>query len=265
MLTVKRSFASRKRIIAAKLTLLPSTVGSFRDAVVLGIIESFGVDAQGSEQTCIDRYVRFHWLRRWWNRRLEAISNSTCIQAPPSGASNAGFLLTQLVYRCAFNLYCGRHPTAQLSEHGLSHTTLWWNFSGHSTFKALIVDNFYTCPALLHALKEREVGTSWTLHTNREGIPASVVQCRRHWIALMSPKRPGITYAQMMMCMHVGVTTNVCVLSNSYPGHSDGTIKRRGRNHESGEFASLDLPLPSAVKQYMSDQLINYHQILRVN
>ena len=62
----------------------------------------------------------------------------------------------------------------------------------------------------------------------------------------------------------------VCTLSNSYPRHSDRTIKRRWKN-QLQEFVSMDVPLPSAIKQYntfmggvdISDQLINYHQILR--
>ena len=59
-------------------------------------------------------------------------------------------------------------------------------------------------------------------------------------------------------------------MSNNYPGNSDGTVKRRGRNGQ-GHYETLDLPLPSAIKAYnrfmggvdVSDQLISYHRVLR--
>lgn len=62
----------------------------------------------------------------------------------------------------------------------------------------------------------------------------------------------------------------VCVMSNEYPGHSEGTIKRRARDRY-GVFQALDLPLPTTIKHYnrfirgvdMPDQLISYHRILR--
>ena len=62
----------------------------------------------------------------------------------------------------------------------------------------------------------------------------------------------------------------MCVVSNNYPGHSDGTIRRRGKD-QSGQFQLIDLPLPSSIKAYnkfmggvdKSDQLISYHRVLR--
>ena len=60
----------------------------------------------------------------------------------------------------------------------------------------------------------------------------------------------------------------VLVMSNNYPGHSDGTVKRQGRNSQ-GLYETLDLPLPSAIQAYnqlmggvdVSDQLISYHRV----
>ena len=94
-------------------------------------------------------------------------------------------------YTCDFNVYCGRHRTAPLSEHGLSYDVVMElvrpiQFQGYSLF----VNNFYTSPALVHALKEK---TSW--------------HC---WVALTSLDGPGTTYIHKMMCTYVGRTTIVC-------------------------------------------------------
>ena len=114
-------------------------------------------------------------------------------------------------YTCDFNLYCGRHRTTPLSEHGLSYDVVMellrsFHFQGYSLF----VDNFYTSPAFLHALKEREIGTTGTLRTNSQGIPVSVVQMQKALKRSDVPQGTGTTHTQMMMCMYVGRTTNVC-------------------------------------------------------
>ena len=60
----------------------------------------------------------------------------------------------------------------------------------------------------------------------------------------------------------------VIVLSNSYPGHAEGTVRQKSTDR-SGRFSMADVPLPSAIKFYkfmgvvdLSDQLIGYHCIL---
>lgn len=58
--------------------------------------------------------------------------------------------------------------------------------------------------------------------------------------------------------------------SNNYPGHSNGTAQRRGKN-TAGQFEMMEVPLPAPIKDYnrfmggvdKSDQLIGYHRILR--
>ena len=68
----------------------------------------------------------------------------------------------------------------------------------------------------------------------------------------------------------VGETISVCVASNNYPGHSNGTAQRRGKN-TAGQFEMMEVPLPAPIKEYnrfmggvdKSDQLIGYHRILR--
>lgn len=62
----------------------------------------------------------------------------------------------------------------------------------------------------------------------------------------------------------------VTVLSNAYPGHSDGTARRASKD-TSGSHSVLEVPLPSTIKYYnkfmggvdKSDQYISYHRILR--
>ena len=62
----------------------------------------------------------------------------------------------------------------------------------------------------------------------------------------------------------------VTVLTNSYPGHAEGTARRRTKNRD-GDHSILDVPYPSAIKYYnkfmggvdKSDQLIGYHRVIR--
>ena len=43
----------------------------------------------------------------------------------------------------------------------------------------MFFDNSYTSPALLHALKEGEIGATGTLRTNRKEVPKTVVQLQK--------------------------------------------------------------------------------------
>ena len=175
-------------------------------------------------------------------------------------------------YTCDFNLYCGRQCSTPISENGLAFDVVTelvqpFYYQGYSVF----FDNLYTSPTLLHFLKEKGISCTGTLRTNRRGIPASVVQLKNALNRSGVPRGMGY-YIRDNDDVYVCWRDNscVCVLSNEYPGHSDGVVKRSGRN-ESGEFQSMELPLPAAIKQYnrfmggvdMSDQLISYHRVLR--
>ena len=50
-----------------------------------------------------------------------------------------------------------------------------YRYQGYSMF----FDNSYTSPALLHALKEGEIGATGTLRTNRKEVPKTVVQLQK--------------------------------------------------------------------------------------
>ena len=87
----------------------------------------------------------------------------------------------------------------------------------------------------------------------------------------MCPGELATTFVTQMMFVCWRDKKCVTVLSNVYPGHSDVSVSRRGRNHQSGEYETMDLPLPSPIEYYnrfmggvdMLDQLISYHRILR--
>ena len=76
-------------------------------------------------------------------------------------------------YTLDFDLYCGRRRISPISENGLTHDVVMdhtesFQFQGYFVF----FDNFYTSPTLLlHSLKERGIGTTGTLTTNRRGCP----------------------------------------------------------------------------------------------
>ena len=114
----------------------------------------------------------------------------------------------------------------------------------------------------MKSLKERDIETTGTLRNNRQGIPTSVLQLQK--TMMQSDVLRGTGYY-----IHVGQDVYICwkgsscvtLLSTSYPGHTDGTVKRWMKNR-SGEFESVEVPLSSTVKSYnmggvdMSDQLV---------
>ena len=78
-------------------------------------------------------------------------------------------------YTLDFELYCGSHRGAPISEHGLSHHVVTGLIETyHEQGYYLFMDNFYTSPTLMWALKEKDVGSTGTMRTNRQQVPPSV-------------------------------------------------------------------------------------------
>ena len=176
-------------------------------------------------------------------------------------------------YTLDFNLYCGKKRTTPLSVHGLSYDVVMelvkpFVNQGYLAF----FDNFYTSPTLINDLHDVGIGATGTLRLNRSGIPDAVKK-----LATALNKKDvarGTGYyirergSKLVYCCW---KDNQCVtvLSTAYPGHTVSTAKRRGKD-QSGQFASIDVPLPSAIQHYnqfmggvdLSDQLIGYHPIL---
>lgn len=170
-------------------------------------------------------------------------------------------------YTVDFNLYCGKQRTIPLSGQGLAYDVVMelvqpFQLQGYLLF----IDNFYTSPALLPALKELGIGTTGTLNISRREVPESVRTLAKALNRSDVPRGTGSSNVYVCWRDKKCVT----VLSNSYPGHADGTAKRRSKDH-SGSYSMLDVPMPSTVKHYnqfmggvdLSDQLIGYHRLLR--
>ena len=175
-------------------------------------------------------------------------------------------------YTLDFNLYCGRHRGSPISSNGLAFDVVMelantYQFQGYSVY----FDNLYTSPALLHALKEVGIGATGTLRTNRKDVPKSVHQLQ-NTLKKSDVLRGTGYYIRQDDDVYVCWRDNscVCVISNNFPGHSDGTIRRCTRK-QNGEFEVVELPLPAAIKKYnqfmggvdLSDQLISYHRVIR--
>ena len=80
-----------------------------------------------------------------------------------------------------------------------------FQFQGYFVF----FDNFYTSPTLLHSLKERGIGATGTLTTNRRGVPESVVQLKNALNRSDVPRELATTFVTQMMFMCAGGTRNV--------------------------------------------------------
>jgi hypothetical protein len=171
-----------------------------------------------------------------------------------------------------FELYQGKKRATAPSPHGLAYDVvmdLTTPFHHQNYF--VFFDNFYTGPALIQSLKESGVHSTGTLRVTRAGVPESVKQL----VSIMKrrdvPRGTGY-YVRSSSIVYICWRDNDCVTvaSNSFPGHEDGTAKRKGKN-QSGGHQAVDVPLPAAIKQYnrfmggvdKSDQLISYHRVLR--
>ena len=177
-------------------------------------------------------------------------------------------------YTLDFSLYCGKQRTAPISAHGLSYDVVMelakpFTNQGYLAF----FDNFYTSPTLVNALYAVGIGATGTLRLNRSGVPDAVKK-----LAAALNKRDaarGTGYyireqgSRIVYCCWKDKEC-VTVMSTAYPGHTDSTAKRRGKD-QSGQFTSIEVPLPSAIRYYnqftggvdLSDQLIGYHRVLR--
>lgn len=175
-------------------------------------------------------------------------------------------------YTLDFDLYCGKKRTAPLSGHGLSYDIVMellkpFQHQGYIAF----FDNFYTSPKLVSDLLDVGICSTGTLHLNRSGVPDAVQKVAAA-LNKKSVSRGTGYYIRDCRSVYCCWKDNNCVtvLSTAYPGHADSTTKRRGKD-QSGQFASIDVPLPSAIKQYnqfmggvdLSDKLIGYHPVLR--
>ena len=113
-------------------------------------------------------------------------------------------------YTLDFNLYCGRRCISPISENGLTYDVVMdltesLQFQGYFVF----FDNFYTSPTLLHSRKERGIGATGTLTTNRRGVPESVVQLRNALNRSDVPRGTGYYICDTdMMFMCAGGTRN---------------------------------------------------------
>ena len=151
------------------------------------------------------------------------------------------------------NLYCGARRSGPISEHGLCYDVVMnliqmYPHQGYFLF----MDNFYTSPTLVKDLKDRDIWSTGTLRINRKDIPESVLQLHKAMKRSDVPRGTGY-YVRDGQEVYTCWKDSGCVtlLSNSYPGHKDGTTMRRAKKR-SGEFERLEVPLPSAVRAYNS-------------
>ena len=146
-------------------------------------------------------------------------------------------------FTCDFNLYCGQRRGSPISDNGLAFDVVTellgsFQFQGYSVF----FDNLYTSPALIHTLKDQGISATGTLRVNRRGVPESVAQLKTVLSRSDVPRGTGY-YIRDGEDVYVCWRDNsvVCVMSNCYPGHSQGTVRRTGRNQDGG-FEPVDVP-----------------------
>lgn len=177
-------------------------------------------------------------------------------------------------YTLDFDLYCGKHRAQPLSSNGLTFDVVMelvkpYHFQGYQVF----MDNFYTSPTLVQELLLVGIRSTGTLTTSRRGVPPDVVQMKAALKHSSVARGTGYYIREPTSpIVYVCWRDRECVtlISTAHPGHQEGTAKRRSKD-STGQCVTLDVPLPSVVKQYntfmggvdKSDQLISYHRMTR--
>ena len=120
-------------------------------------------------------------------------------------------------------------------------------------------------------LEKVSIRATSTLKMSTRGISPEVIQMHTALKRGKLLRGTGYYFREPGSSVYVCWWDNDCVtlLSTAYPGHQDGTVKRKGRD-STGSHVSLDIPLPAVVKYYnmfmggidTSDQLISYHRIV---
>ena len=177
-------------------------------------------------------------------------------------------------YTLDFHLYCGKQRTIPLSANGLAYDVVMELIKPFANQGYLVFfDNFYTSPKLVNDLEKIGIGATGTLRINRSGVSDAVKKLVEALRKRDVPRRTGYYIREQgSKNVYCCWRDNDCVtvLSSAYPGHSESTTKRRGKD-QSGQYATLEVPLPSPIDHYnrfmggvdLSDQLIRYHPILR--
>ena len=137
----------------------------------------------------------------------------------------------------------------------------------------LFCDNFYSSPKLFADLLSEEIYCTRTVNSNRRGIPSNVKELKEamgkrdvirgsgFWVRAPSSR---VSYC----CWKD--SKPVLVMSTCYPGHSNGTVKRRVKE-STGNSHTMDVPIPMSIQQYnrfmggvdKSDQYLSYHNVNR--
>ena len=171
-----------------------------------------------------------------------------------------------------FELYQGKRRSTTPSSHGLAYDVVMdLTMPFHHQNYLIFFDNFYTSPTLMDALQEHGISSTGTLRVSRTGVPEAVKELNSVLKRRDVPRGTGY-YIRSSSAVFVCWRDNDCVTvaSNSYPGHVDGTARRKSKD-QMGVHSAVDVPLPSAIRRYnqfmggvdKSDQLISYHRVLR--
>ena len=176
-------------------------------------------------------------------------------------------------YTVDFNVYYGA-DTSPRSGKGLGYDVVStlvepFRFQGYQVF----CDNFYSSPALFTDLTADGITATGTLRTNRQGIPADVLQLKKALNKSNVERGTGYYIRPPKSKLVYTVWKDnkaVTVMSTAFPGHSTSTVKRRVKDRMG--FSQLqDVPIPQPTAKYnafmggvdKSDQFISYNRILR--
>ena len=137
-------------------------------------------------------------------------------------------------YSTDIELYRGSHRGTAISENGLTYDTINYYEPCQTLYISGILQviyNFYTSPCLLKSLKELGIRATGTLGSNRKDIPESVLRLKQAIGRSDVPQETSYYFRKeddVYVCWRD--KRHVLVMSNNYPGCSDGTAKRHEQN-----------------------------------
>ena len=172
-------------------------------------------------------------------------------------------------YTFDFDVYVGRDPNRELSEHGLGYDVVMKLMQplleqGYH----LYIDNFYTSVPLVTDLFRLGVGTTGTISERRRGFPANMKNSKE-WAK--RKQRGSMRWERTPPCLAVQWKDNKVVSMLTTIENANDHFQVNRKQKTNNVWRQANIPQPAVIKSYnsymnavdRSDQILGTHNVLR--